>query len=365
MTVEQAQPSQLQKKPDWNNLRFGHHFSDHMLEIQWTSKTGWQKPKISPFHNLIMHPAAKCLHYATELFEGVKAYRGVDNKIRLFRPDLNMERMEQSSMRACLPSFNSNELLKCIVELIRLDQEWVPYSTTSSLYVRPTFIGTDPTLGVAPSSQALMFVVIGPVGAFYPTGFKPIGLYADPEVTRAWPGGVGMYKMGSNYAPTILTGRQAQEQGCQQVLWLYGADQLVTEVGTMNIFVLWKNEQGETELVTPSLDDGLILPGVTRQSLLDLCREWNEIKVVEKNISMNEIIKALKEDRLYEMFGAGTACIVCPVDRILYKKGTKKVEYYIPTMEHKPSLMQRLFDSITSIQYGRKSKPGWTHIVAE
>jgi len=353
------------KKPDWNNLRFGHHFSDHMVECHWTQQDGWGKPQLSPIHMLQLHPAAKCLHYATQLFEGMKAYRGVDNKIRLFRPELNMVRMRRSARRACLPPFDGKELLKIIADLISIDQEWVPYSTTSSLYVRPTFIGTDATLGVAPSLDAMLFVVIGPVGAFYPTGFKPIGLYADPSHIRSWPGGVGSVKMGSNYAPTILIGKEAVNNGCQQALWLFGEEEHLTEVGTMNIFIYWRNEQGENELVTPPLENGLILPGVTRHCLLELTREWNEFKVSERRITMKDIIKALKEDRMLEMFGAGTACIVSPVDRILYKKGDVKHEFYIPTMEHRPCLMQRLFDAITDIQYGRAAKPGWTKTVVE
>jgi len=213
--------------------------------------------------------------------------------------------------------------------------------------------------------EALLFVVIGPVGAYYPTGFKPIGLYADPSNIRSWPGGCGSVKMGSNYAPTIMVSREAVEKGCRQVLWLFGEEERLTEVGTMNIFIFWRNESGELELATPPLDAGLILPGVTRHCLLELAREWGEFKVSERPITMNDIKVALKEERLLEMFGAGTACIVSPVDRILYKKGDVNHEFYIPTMEHRPCLMQRLFDAITDIQYGRVAKPGWMKTVVE
>uniref|UniRef100_A0A0K0D8U0 Branched-chain-amino-acid transaminase n=1 Tax=Angiostrongylus cantonensis TaxID=6313 RepID=A0A0K0D8U0_ANGCA len=179
----------------------------------------------------------------------MKAYRGVDNKIRLFRPEKNMERMRRTAQRAALPDFDAEELIKIICDQISLDQEWVPYSTTSSLYIRPTLIGTDPTLGVGFSPSAKLFVITGPVGQYYSTGFHPVRLLADPQYVRAFPGGVGAFKMGCNYAPTILVGKEAAERNCQQVLWLYGEEEEVTEVGTMNIFVYWRNEEAGIHLI--------------------------------------------------------------------------------------------------------------------
>jgi len=297
----------------------------------------------------------------------MEAYRGVDNKIRLFRADLNMDRMRRTAARAALPIFDSEEMIKCISELVKIDQEWVPYSTTSSLYIRPTLIGTEATLGVGHSNKALLYVVTGPVGKYYETGFKPISLLADSEFVRAFPGGVGAFKMGCNYAPSILISKMAGDMGCQQVLWLSGKNEKVTEVGSMNLFVLWINENGEKELITPPLTEGLILPGVTRRSLLDLARQWNEFKITEENFTMADLRKASKEKRLLEVFGAGTACIVSPVGHIIYKNRQKGIyeDLVIPTMENTPNLMQRFYDTITDIQYGRIAQPGWTRVIVD
>uniref|UniRef100_A0AC34F9B0 Branched-chain-amino-acid aminotransferase n=1 Tax=Panagrolaimus sp. ES5 TaxID=591445 RepID=A0AC34F9B0_9BILA len=366
LEIIQAEPAKLLQKPtDWDALKFGHTFSDHMMEADWSSENGWAKPLISPLHNFNLHPAAKVLHYATELFEGMKAYRGVDNKIRLFRPEQNMERMRLTAARTSLPDFNTEELIKIISELVKIDKEWVPYSTTGSLYIRPTMIGMDPTLGVQESHEAKLYVLTGPAGAYFPTGFKPVTLLADSEYVRAFPGGVGAFKMGCNYAPTILIGKIAASLGAQQVLWLYDKDEKLTEVGTMNIFIYWKNEQGEEELITPPLSDGLILPGITRLSLLEIAKSWNEFKVTERYPTMEELKFGIKEKRVMQVFGAGTACVVCPVDKILYKnqKTKKHEELLIPTMESKPDVMKRLYDTIVDIQYGRREWPGWTRIV--
>ncbi|XP_064603025.1 branched-chain-amino-acid aminotransferase, cytosolic-like isoform X1 [Liolophura sinensis] len=344
--------SNPQPKPDSNKLVFGHHFTDHMLEIEWQKDKGWGRPVISPVHDLQLHPASKVLHYATELFEGMKAYRCVDNKVRLFRPMENMRRMQGTAKRTCLPAFDEEEMLKCLKKLVSIDQEWVPYSDSCSLYIRPTFIGTEPSLGVLMSNRALLYVLLGPVGPYFPTGMKPVTLLADPRHVRAWPGGSGQYKMGSNYAPTIAIQKEAIEQGCQQVLWLYGEDQQLTEVGTMNIMMYWINDEGENELITPPLS-GIILPGVTRKSLLELTREWGEIKVTEKTFTMKTLIKALNENRVKELFGAGTACVVCPVEKILHEG--KMLE--IPTMSEGAPLTNRLYKALLDIQYGRVASP--------
>ncbi|XP_076115715.1 branched-chain-amino-acid aminotransferase, cytosolic-like isoform X1 [Mytilus galloprovincialis] len=337
-----------QEKPDPNNLLFGHNFSDHMLQVEWTRDDGWGKPIISPLTNLSIHPGAKCLHYAIELFEGMKAYRGVDDKIRMFRPFENMKRMKSTADRAYLPDFDAEELVKCMKKLLQIDREWVPYSTKSSLYLRPTFIGTEPTLGVTKSASALLYVLTGPVGPYYPTGMNPVTLLADPQYVRAWPGGCGNFKMGSNYGPTIKISAEADKKGCQQVLWLYGDDHQLTEVGAMNLFVYWINEQGEKELVTAPLD-GLVLPGITRKSLIELAKKWGEFKVTERSYTMAEVTKALNENRLKEMFGAGTACVVSPVEKILYIDNMLN----IPTMSDGAPVTMRFLKELTDIHYGR------------
>uniref|UniRef100_F7DES6 Branched-chain-amino-acid aminotransferase n=1 Tax=Xenopus tropicalis TaxID=8364 RepID=F7DES6_XENTR len=351
---------QPKEKTDVANLIFGKAFSDHMLTVEWSNDKGWGKPQIKPFQNLSLHPATSALHYSVELFEGMKAYRGEDNHIRLFRPMLNMERMHRTALRACLPSFDKAELLECLRKLIEIDQDWVPRSTSASLYIRPTFIGTEvrPSLGVTKSTHALLYIILSPVGPYFAGGgFCPVSLLADPQYVRAWIGGVGNCKLGGNYGPTIFVQNEAVKVGCQQVLWLYGDDHKVTEAGTMNFFMYWINEHQEVELLTPPLD-GLILPGVTRQSLLDLARKWGDFKVSERSVTMSEVIKGLQENRVKEVFGAGTACVVCPIKSILYQ-GTN---YALPTMENGPDVAKRFLNELTDIQYGR-TPSDWSYLV--
>lgn len=342
---------------DPTKLAFGHEFTDHMLIIDWTAKDGWKKPKIEKLRNLSIHPGAKVLHYSIEIFEGMKAYYGVDKKLRLFRPDLNMIRFQKSALRSALPDFDKQELLKCIKKYVEIEQDWIPKHTSASLYLRPTFIGTEPTLGVSATNSASMFILASPTGPYFPTGFKPVSLLADPKFVRAFPGGAGNVKVGSNYGPTIYVGIEAQKKGCQQVLWLFGEEEYLTEAGTMNMFLVLKNKKGETELVTPPLD-GTILEGVTRQSILDMTRKWSDIKVTERPITMKETLELLKNGELIECFGAGTACVVCPIDNILYNN----TRYSIPTMTSGGVIMNKIMNELLDIQYGRQSHE-WGHLV--
>ncbi|EEZ98004.1 branched-chain-amino-acid aminotransferase, cytosolic [Tribolium castaneum] len=358
LTTKLAEPDQLRAKPDVSELKFGQIFSDHMLKIFYHKQLGgWQKPVIIPFENISLHPAAKVLHYAVELFEGLKAYRGVDGKIRVFRPDLNMRRMNLSAQRAGLPTFDGEELTKCMNRLIQVDQEWVPHSEGSSLYIRPTLIGIDGTLGVAQSESALLFTILCPVGNYFSGGSESVSLLADPQYTRAWPGGVGDRKMGSNYGPTIRVQSTANSKGRQQVLWLYGPDHQVTEVGTMNIFIFYINNNGEKVLATPPLN-GLILPGVTRASILQMTQDWKEFKVEERILTMDEVITLLRSDRLLEMFGSGTACIVSPIASIEYMGELLN----IPTTEHDKPVYKRLREQLFAIQYGHVEHP-WARVI--
>ncbi|VDD91852.1 unnamed protein product [Enterobius vermicularis] len=351
LQIIRAKPEQLQQKPKPSEpLKFGQIFSDYMAEVDWTASNGWSKPVICPIHDFKLHPAAKVLHYAVEAFEGMKAYRGVDGKVRLFRPDKNMERLKRSIARATLPTFSFTELLEIIKELVCLDKEWIPSGTGHALYIRPAVIGTDKQLGVSISHEAKLFVITGPTGPYFNS---KVTLYADPSFAR------------SNYGPSIMISTEAQTKGCQQVLWLYGPDELITEVGATNIFFMWKNNHGEDELVTPPLSEGLILPGVTRESILHLAREWkDDIKVTEKYVGMREFREAVKNKRVYEMFCSGTACVVTPVEKILYNnKQTGTIEELILPSNVKNSVMERLYKQITDIQHGKVDRPEWTQIV--
>lgn len=335
-------------KPANKDLVFGKEFSDHMLEVHWTREKGWGAPLISPYHKLELDPACNVLHYSLECFEGMKAYRDKNNKIRLFRPDKNMDRLLRSSQRLALPSFDKDELLNCIKSLLKVDKEWIPNEKGYSLYIRPTCIGTQASLGVGPSNSAMIFVICSPVGPYYKTGFNPVKLLADTRYARAWPGGTGDAKVGANYAPTIVPQLDAMKHGCSQVLWLFGDNHQVTEVGTMNLFMFWKNEAGENELITAPLD-GTILHGVTRASILELARSWGEFKVTEKPFTMSQIEAAAREKRIYEMFGAGTAAIVSPVSGISYQGR----DINIPLeLGNSGKLTKRFMDTILGIQYG-------------
>jgi len=243
---------------------------------------------------------------------------------------------------------------------VQLDSEWVPKAANSSLYIRPTLIGLDSSLGVATATEAELFVILNPTGPAYSIGeIKPINLLADPRYVRAWPGGCGHVKMGSNYAPTLAVADSATKHGCQQVLWLFGEDQEVTEAGAMNVFILWKNkETGRTELVTPPLDSGMILPGVTRRSILELTSEWGQFDVAERRVTMPELAAADEEGRLMEMMACGTAAIVSPIGGVHY--GGRMI--HIPTLED--GLTQRLIRSLSDIFYGHTSHH-WTVDIEE
>jgi len=358
LEIRQARLSQMKPKPPVNQLAFGKVFTDHMLTIDWSKSSGWDSPKIVPFENFSIHPGAKVLHYAQELFEGMKAYRGVDGKIRLFRPMHNMARMNLTASRACLPTFDGLNLLECIRKLVVIDSDWVPHDTSSSLYIRPTMIGLEPTLGVAPAEEARLFVLLCPVGPYYSTGFKPVNLLCDPSYVRAWPGGCGFTKMGSNYAPTLWTQKIAESHGCHQCLWLFGPDHEITEVGAMNIFVLLRDGQGKLELVTPPLTSGVILPGVTRRSIVELVSTWPGIKVSERRITMKELVSAHGEGRLVEMFGSGTAAVVSPVGGLHYQG--EMINIPTPADGLAPQIMSAMSD----IYYGRVHSP-WAIDVEE
>ncbi|TFK41406.1 branched-chain amino acid aminotransferase II [Crucibulum laeve] len=314
--------------PPAKDLKFGHTFTDHMLAIPWNVTTGWGAPQIQPYGPLALDPSSTVLHYAQTIFEGMKAYRHDDGKVTLFRPDMNMKRMNNSAQRIALPTFNGDALLSLIKELVRTDKHWIPREPGHSLYVRPTMIGTQKAIGVGPPSDALLFVICSPVGPYYPNGFKPVSLYGTTEYVRASPGGTGAYKLGVNYAPGILPQKAAASLGYAQNLWLHGPEHHLTEVGTMNMFVVFRKEDGAIELVTPPLD-GMILPGVTRDSVLALAREHasgknrlpnlpEKLVVSERPVTMKEVREASLSGKLVELFGAGTAAVISPVDKIGY-----------------------------------------------
>lgn len=349
-------------KSDKTELKFGHEFTDHMLACEWDSSNGWSKPKITPYQNLSLDPATCVFHYGFECFEGMKAYKDKSGKIRLFRPDMNMARLARSGARIALPDFEQPELIKAISEFVKVDGDWIPEGKGYSLYLRPTFIGTQKTLGIGPTGSALLFVIASPVGPYYPSGFKAISLWATSEQVRAWPGGFGDAKLGANYAPCVTAQMSAASKGYAQNLWLHGPDHHVGEVGTSNLFVVWENEQGEKELITAPLD-GTILPGVTRDSILALARErLPAYKVSEKLFTMKQVVRASQEGRLKEVFGSGTAVVTAPVKAIHYEGS----DIQVPLQDGKEAgeIAEKMVDWITGIQYGEEPDNPWSVVVS-
>ena len=367
LTITKTTDQQRQKqKPPKEDLTFGTTLSDHMLSISFREGE-WQAPEIKPLENLSISPAASALQYGLSCFEGMKAYKNSndtdtdddddnDNTIRLFRPDKNMERLSRSMERLQMPGYDFDHvaLLSCLKELLKLDKQWIPQGDGYSLYIRPTVIATGPYLGLAAPTELLLTVITSPVGPYYPSGaFTPITLLATSDYIRAWPhGGTGQYKIGGNYAPTMKPQAEAVAQGCSQVLWLFGDE--ITEVGSMNIFFIFENSDGDGDvLVTPPLDRGDILPGVTRDSILQLAHA-SGLTVEERFPTMTEL---LGNNPPKEAFGAGTAAVVTPIDGILYQ-GNK---INIPATGQ---WTQRFWDELTGIQYGKIEGPdGWSVVV--
>ncbi|AMD21996.1 HGL344Cp [Eremothecium sinecaudum] len=347
-------------------LTFGRKFTDHMLTVEWTSENGWGEPELKPYGPLVLDPSACVFHYGFELFEGLKAYRTPSGKISLFRADKNMERMNKSAARICMPTFDGEELIKLMGKLIELDKDLVPTRKGYSLYLRPTMIGTTYGLGVSAPNRALLFVIASPVGPYFSTGFKAVSLEATDYATRAWPGGVGDKKLGANYAPCILPQKQAAAKGYQQNLWLFGPENNITEVGTMNVFFAFKDSKtGKKELVTAPLD-GTILEGVTRDSILTLTRErldQEEWSIQERYCTIHEVAERASKGELLEAFGCGTAAIVSPIKSIGWKGKNIEVPL-LPGNEAGPLAIQ-VTDWITEIQYGKEEYRNWSRILVD
>jgi branched-chain amino acid aminotransferase len=342
--------SPKQKPTDESNLGFGKIFTDHMLIIDYSTENGWHNARIEPFGNISLSPAAMCLHYGQEVFEGMKAYRTADNRIMLFRPEENFKRMNVSNERLVIPQIDEDFALKALVELIKVDKDWIPHSDGSSLYIRPFIIAADEFLGVAPSKTYRFITILSPSGAYYATGLNPVGIYVEKNYVRAVKGGMGYTKTGGNYAASLIAQDEAHREGFGQVLWLDGVERkYIEEVGAMNIFFII-----DGEVVTPELQ-GSILPGITRKSVLDLARHWG-MKVTEKRISIEEVYDAYKAGKLTEVFGTGTAAVISPVG--LLKWGD--VEMKINNNEI-GEVSAKLYDTITGIQWGKiKDEFNWT-----
>lgn len=342
--------TQLKAKPaDESKLGFGKLFSDHMLLITYNEGRGWHDARVEPYGNLSLDPACSVLHYGQEIFEGAKCYR-TEKGFNLFRIQDNFARMNRSAERLGMAQMPIDLYMESLMALLSVDKEWTPHQAGTSLYIRPTMIATDAALGVSAAQSYLYYVLLSPSGAYYASGLAPVSIFVEDQLVRAVRGGVGFAKTGGNYAASILAGSKAKHEGYAQVLWLDGVEQkYIEEVGSMNMMFVYDNKK----IVTPMLN-GSILPGITRDSVLKLAAHMG-YETEEARLSIDDVIADAKNGRVTEAFGTGTAAVVSPVNMIAYKED--KVAIGDGGIG---AITQKLYDTLTGIQYGRIADPfGW------
>lgn len=349
ITIERTQHPK-QKPTDQTRLGFGNYYTDHMFLMNYDEGKGWHDPRIVPYGPIELDPAAMCLHYGQEVFEGLKAYRTEDGRILLFRPDRNMARLNSSNERLCIPAIDEAFAVEAIKKLVSVDQDWIPTAEGTSLYIRPFIFATEAQVGVHPAQELLFAIILSPVGAYYPEGLNPVKIYVEDKYVRAVRGGMGYTKTGGNYAGSLKAQDEAEKVGYTQVLWLDGVERkYIEEVGTMNVFFVI-----DDEIVTPELQ-GSILPGVTRMSCIELLKKQG-YKVSERRLSIEEVAEAADAGKLKEAFGSGTAAVISPI-------GELKWDEKVMTINNGEigTISQHLYDTLTGIQWGKLPDPyGWT-----
>ena len=352
-TITITRTQNPKEKPQGDKLPFGVYTTDHMFLMDYTEGQGWHDARIVPYAPVQIDPSCMVLHYAQEIFEGMKAYYGVDGKVRLFRPSENFKRMNLSAERLVIPAVDVDFCVEAVKTLVDVDRDWIPTAPNTSLYIRPFVFATDNHIGVHASHSYLFAIILSPVGPYYPTGLDPVKIMIEQEDVRAVRGGTGFTKCGGNYAASLRAGDRAEKKGYSQVLWLDGVEQkYIEEVGSMN--VLFKING---EVVTPALL-GSILPGITRKSCLELLRSWG-VPAIERRISVDELIACAKDGSLEEAFGSGTAAVVSPIGELIYGE-----DEYVIGNGGIGELTQKLYDNLTGIQWGRIPDPfGWTVVV--
>ncbi|HKL99767.1 MAG TPA: branched-chain amino acid aminotransferase [Mobilitalea sp.] len=331
-------------------LKFGTIFTDHMFIMDYENGKGWHDARIIPYQPLSLDPSAMVFHYGQEMFEGLKAYKSEDGRILLFRPDKNAERTNNTNERLCIPEILIEDFVQAVKAVVKVDEAWIPTKAGTSLYIRPFIIATDPFLGVRPSNTYKFLVILSPVGPYYPEGLNPVKIWIEDEYVRAVKGGIGEAKTGGNYVASMRSQVKAHEAGYSQVLWLDGVDRkYIEEVGAMNIFFKINGV-----VITPKLN-GSILPGVTRDSTIQLCKQWN-LPVEERRISIDEIYEAHKNGQLEEVFGTGTAAVISPVGQLRWEEHIMQVQD-----GGIGPISQKLYDTMTGIQLGRiEDSNHWT-----
>jgi branched-chain amino acid aminotransferase len=341
--------------PDPDKLGFGHYFTDHMFEMDYETGKGWHNPRIVPYEQFSLYPAAMVLHYGQAIFEGMKAFRTDEGDINVFRPIDYLNRFNRSADILCIPNTDVEVVHACLNKLLEIDKRWVPAKHGTALYIRPFIVATDPYVGVKSSDTYKLFIILSPVGAYYAAGFNPVGIKVEDKYVRAVPGGIGEAKTPGNYAASLRAQVEAKKEGYAQVLWLDGVERkYIEEVGTMNIFFKIKGE-----LITPALN-GSILGGITRRTVLELAKDWG-VKATERQISIDEVFEAHAKGELEEVFGSGTAAVISPVGELSWK-GQKLI---IGDNKTGP-FSQKLFDHVAGLQYGKVAdKFGWVEKVAK
>lgn len=325
---------------------FGKYHTDHLVSIDYTQGTGWHDARVIPYGPIQLDPSAIVLHYAQEVFEGLKAYRWADGSIRSFRPEANAARMRSSARRLAIPELPDEVFLESLRQLIAVDDAWVPPAGgEESLYLRPFVFATEPGLGVRPANEYRYLVMASPAGAYFKGGVKPVSVWLSTEYVRACPGGTGAAKFGGNYAASLVAQAQAADNGCDQVVWLDAAERrYVEEMGGMNLFFVF-GSGGAARLVTPELS-GSLLPGITRDSLLQLASDAG-FGVEERKIDIDEWQKKAAAGEISEVFACGTAAVITPVSRVKHRDG----EFTIG--DGKPgAVAMALRDTLTGIQRG-------------
>lgn len=350
MEIRIEKNQQPKVKPDPSSLGFGQLFTDHMFVMDYEEGKGWFDPRIVPYGSVPLEPSVMVLHYGQATFEGLKAYKTADGHVQLFRPYSNMERMNVSNDRLCIPRLDVDFAVEAIKKLVEIDQDWIPAEEGTSLYIRPFVFACDPYLGVRPSHKYYFMIIMSPVGAYYPEGIDPVKIYVEEEYVRAVKGGMGFTKTPGNYAASIKAQVVAHEKGYTQVLWLDGVEKkYIEEVGTMNVFF----KIGGV-VVTPALE-GSILAGITRDSTIKLLKHWG-IPVEERRLSIQEVYDAHAQGKLEEAFGTGTAAVISPIGELNFAGRVISIN------DGKIGpVSARIYDTITGIQYGTVEDIfGWT-----
>ena len=349
MEIKITKAAVLKEKPDSSTLGFGKIFTDHMFMMDWNDQKGWYNARIVPFENISLHPASTVLHYGSEIFEGLKAYRRKDGKVQMFRPIENIRRMNRSAERLCLPEIPEDLAMQVLTTFVELEQDWTPSAEGTSLYLRPFMFGNDESLGVHAVHNATYVIIASPVGSYYAEGINPVKIMIEDEDVRAVRGGTGYAKCGGNYAASNRAGERAAKQGYSQVLWLDGVERkYIEEVGAMNVMFKISGK-----IVTPMLS-GSILPGITRMSCIEVLKSKG-FEVEERLLSIDELEAAMENGTLEEAWGCGTAAVVSPIGELCYKG----VKYPVNNGEI-GEVTQSLYDTLTGIQWGKLDDTfGW------